>query len=94
MHNYGTGMSGNGSLKFELPKLCTGGLNATVLDTWLFYMNLYFQMEDRIPVTKCATQVVINFTGQAADWFCVYCVGMGSYHNDLGVTCRCNEAGV
>ena len=42
MHDFGTGMSGNGSLKFELPKLFFEGLNATVLDTWLFQMNLYF----------------------------------------------------
>ena len=41
-HDYGTGTSGTGSLKFELPKLFAGGLNATALDTWLFQMNLYF----------------------------------------------------
>ena len=71
MHDFGTGMSGNGSLEFELPKPFAGGLNATVLDTWLFQMNLYFQMEDWIPVTKCVSQAVMNLTGQAADWFCV-----------------------
>ena len=71
MHDYGTGMLGTGSLKFELPKPFAGGLNATALDTWLFQMNLYFQMEDWIPVTKHATWAVMNLTGQVADWFCV-----------------------
>ena len=68
-HDYGTGTSGTGSLKFELPKPFAGGLNATALDTWLFQMNLYFQMEDQIPVAKCATRAVMNLTGQASDWF-------------------------
>ena len=71
VHDFGTGTSGTGSLKFELPKLFAGGLNATALDTWLFQMNLYFQMEDQIPVTKHTTRAVMNLTGQAADWFCV-----------------------
>ena len=34
-------------------------------------MTLYPQKEDRIPVAKQATQVVMSLTGQAADWFCV-----------------------
>ena len=55
MHDYGTGTSGTGALKFELPKPFAGSLNATALDTWLFQMKLYFQMEDQIPVTKHAT---------------------------------------
>ena len=55
MHDYDTDMPGTVSLKFELPKLFAGGLNATALDTWLFQMNLYFQMEDQIPVTKHVT---------------------------------------
>ena len=67
MHDFGTSMSSNGSLKFELPKPFAGGLNATTLDTWLFKMNLYFQMEDQIPVLKCATQAVMNLTGQVAN---------------------------
>ena len=71
MHDFGTGTSGNGLLRFELPKPFAGGLNATVLDAWLFQMNFYFQMEDRIPVTKCVTRVMMNLTGQAADWFYV-----------------------
>ena len=71
MHDFGTGTSGNGLLKFELPKPFAGGLNAIVLDIWLFEMNLYFQMEDHIPVAKRETRAVINLTGQAADWFCV-----------------------
>ena len=62
-------MSGTGSLKFELPKPFAGGLNATALDTWLFQMNLYFQMKDQIPVTKHATRAMMSLTGQAADWF-------------------------
>ena len=71
MHDFGTGISGIGSLKFELPKPFAGGLNATALDTWLFQMNFYFQMEDQIPVSKHMTQAVMNLTSQAADWFCV-----------------------
>ena len=69
MHDFGTSMSVNGSLKFKVPKPFAGGLNATVLDTWLFEINLYFQMKDRIPIAKCATPAVMNFTGQAVDWF-------------------------
>ena len=65
----GAGESNGSSLKFELPKPFAGGINATVLDTWLFQMNLYFQMEDHIPVAKRATRAVMNLTGQAADWF-------------------------
>ena len=69
MHEFGTGVSDNSSLKFGLPKPFAGGLNAIVLDTWLFQIKLNFQMEDRIPVTKRMTRAVINLTGQAADWF-------------------------
>ena len=36
VHDFGTSMPGTGSLKFELPKPCAGGLNSTTLDTWLF----------------------------------------------------------
>ena len=41
-HDLGTGTSASVSLKFELPKPFAGGLNAIVLDTWLFQMNPYF----------------------------------------------------
>ena len=71
VHDFGTGTSGTGFLKFKLPKPFAGGLNVTALDTWLFQMNLYFQMKDQIPVSKCATQAVMNLTGQAMDWFCM-----------------------
>ena len=71
MHDFGTGTSSNGSLKFKLPKSFAGGLNATVLDTWSFQMNLYFQMKDCIPVTKDVSHAVMNLTGEASDWFCV-----------------------
>ena len=36
VHGFGTGTSSTGLLKFELPKSFAGGLNATVLDIWLF----------------------------------------------------------
>ena len=48
-----------------------GGLNATVLDAWLLQMNLYFQMEDHIPVTKWETHAIMYLIGQTADWFCL-----------------------
>ena len=68
-HKPGTSTPVSASLKLELPKLFASGLNATVLDALLFFMNLHFQMEDHIPVTKCATRAVINLICQAADWF-------------------------
>ena len=33
LHDFGTSMSGNGALKFELLRPFTGVLNSTVLDT-------------------------------------------------------------
>ena len=42
-HDIGTSTSAIASLKFELPKPFARGLNATVLDTWLFQMNSIFK---------------------------------------------------
>ena len=36
VHNFGTSMSGNVSLNCELPEPFAGGLNRTIMDTWLF----------------------------------------------------------
>ena len=63
MHDFGTGVSVYGSLKFELPKPFAEGVNTTVLGICLLQKNLFFQMEDCIPVTKHVTHALMNLTG-------------------------------
>ena len=60
---------GTNTLKVEPPKPFQGGVNATAIDTWIYQMNLYFSLEDRIPENRRAIRAVMNLAGQAADWF-------------------------